>query len=303
MKETWKRPVKITAITLASLSVVYAGLSIYGAIAAMSLPRMSLVPGLSPANQGLDFEDVSFRSRVDNVLLKGWFLPAKGNLALIIVNGGSQNRVDDNSDTLPLARELVQKGYNTLLFDLRGRGESEGKGLSLSNIDRDIGGAVDYMVGRGYPQQGTGILGFCSGAASAAIYASQNNIGGLVLVGCFSTVDNIVKSEAKDLGIPGFLLTIFKPGVMLASQVIYHFKPVNPANIVDKINCPVLFVHEDNDIYITRGEMEGLYKSARRPESEFVEMKNCLHSQSFRTHPVEFIEKVDGFLRKTLKNN
>ena len=160
------RLLKVTAIGIATVLILYIGLSIYGAKAAMEIPRLPLIH--SPASVGLDYEDVAFTSRDDHVMLRGWHLPSKGNSIIIIVHGGFQNRVDDNVDTLQLADDLVKKGYNLLLFDLRGRGESEGKGLALSNIERDIGGAVDYLKARGYPIRRINIIGFCSGAASLA---------------------------------------------------------------------------------------------------------------------------------------
>jgi pimeloyl-ACP methyl ester carboxylesterase len=289
-----KRWTIITLIVVVALLLIYTGLSVYGANAAMAVPRLPLKPGLSPASLGLDYEDVSFRSREDNVLLKGWFLPASGDTAIIIVHGGYQNRVDDNVDTLPLARDLVNKGYGTLLFDLRGRGESEGKGLALSNIEKDIGGAFDYLESRGYPKGRISIMGFCSGAASAAIFASQDSPGALILVGCFATVHHMVVRQAVLLGIPKPLVDVFAPGVLLASEAIFRYHPVDPIDIIGDINCPILFIHEENDIYIDREEMEGLYRSARH--GELWEVDNCLHSQAYKTYPAEFIAKVDGFL-------
>ncbi len=296
------RGIKIAGIVAGALLVIYTGLSIYGATVAMPLPRLPLNPDISPASLGLEYQNISFRSREDNVLLKGWFLPAPGDTAIIIVHGGYQNRVDDNVDTLPLAHDLVQKGYNMFLFDLRGRGESEGQGLALSNIEKDVGGAVDYLESRGYPAKRIAILGFCSGAASSAIFASQNSVGTLMLVGCFATVHNIVITEAKHEGIPAWLTNIFAPGVLLMSEAIYHYKSIDPKDIIGDIACPILFIHEENDEYISRGEMEGLYRAAREPDSEFWEVNDCLHSQAYKTYPLEFIAKVDGFLTKAIKN-
>ena len=298
-KHRW---IKITAIVVGALLAVYIGLSIYGATAAMPLPRLPLKPGVTPASLGLAYEDVSFRSREDDVLLKGWYLPGQGDIAIIIVHGGYQNRVDDNVDTLDLARDLVQKGYDMLLFDLRGRGESEGKGLALSNIERDIGGAVDYLKARGYPAGRIVIMGFCSGAASSAIFASQNSVGALILTGCFATVHNIFITEAASQGVPRFLANIFTPGVLLASEAIYRYQPVDPIDIIADVACPILFIHEENDVFISQEEMEELYRSASNPDSEFWEVDNCLHSQAYKTYPVEFIAKVDGFLARSIKN-
>ena len=141
----------------------------------MVIPRLPLTH--EAEEFGLPYETVSFHTRSDNLTLHGWYLQGANEQAIIFIHGGFQNRIDDNADTIALSRELVARGYNILLFDPRGRGESEGKGISLSNIDEDLGGAVDYLKERGYRIEDICILGFCSGATNAAIYASRNEIG------------------------------------------------------------------------------------------------------------------------------
>jgi pimeloyl-ACP methyl ester carboxylesterase len=141
--------VKIAARTITVIVILYIGLSILGAILVMNIPRLPI--NGSPSSVGLTYSDVSFPARGDGVTLKGWYLPSQGNSIIIIVHGGFQNRIDFDVDTLGLALDLTERGYDLLLFDLRGRGESEGRGRSLSNIEQDIGGAIDYLNSKGYP--------------------------------------------------------------------------------------------------------------------------------------------------------
>jgi pimeloyl-ACP methyl ester carboxylesterase len=294
MKKT--RLIKIIVIVLAAMLLVYGGASIFGASAAMGIPRLPLEESVSPADVGLDYEDVSFSSREDNVVLKGWYLPTDGDYAMIIVHGGFQPRLDDDVNTLPLARDLVVEGYNVLLFDLRGRGESEGEGRALSNIERDIGGAFDFLIAEGYTSERIYIIGFCSGAASACIFASQNQVGALVLDGCFANAYNMVVNQAKLIGIPEFLVDGFTPGVFLMCRVFYDFELVNAEDVIADVACPIFFIHEENDELISLEEMQLLFELATNPANDFWEVPDAEHSQSYKTHPAEFMERVDGFL-------
>jgi len=183
-----------------------------------------------------------------------------------------------------------------LLFDLRGRGESEGKGRSLSNIDRDIGGAVDYLKSRGFASECIYVLGFCSGAASACIFASQNSIGALILDGCFDKVNNMVVSEAKDIGIPEFLTESFLPGVLLMAKIFYGYNAINPLDVIPDVKCPILFIHEENDESISKKQMENLYDASRNHTNKFWEVSNTKHSQAYKNYPNAFIEKVEQFV-------
>ncbi len=291
--ELRRRWLKYTAIGLAALVVIYVGISIYAAYRVMEIPRLPLVD--SPEDAGLAYEDVAFPSRGDAVELRGWYLPGGGGKAVLIVNGGYQNRVDENNDTLGITAALVGLGYNVLLFDQRGRGESAGTGHSLFNIEEDVGGAVDYLHGRGFAADDVYLMGFCSGAASACIFAASNEVGAVVLDGCFDEVPTMVAREAVAEGVPEPLMQFFIPGISLMTRLIYHYDMVNPVDVVAGIACPVLFIHEENDVYIHRDEMERLDAAATNPANEFWEIPDTLHSQGFREHPREYIERVAGF--------
>ena len=281
-------------IAIAAILIIYLGLSIYGAKRAMEIPRLPL--NNSPSSVGLDYENVSFESRDNSVLLRGWYIPSSGNYVIVIVHGGFQNRVDEDVDTLALTKDLVKNGYNVLLFDLRGRGESEGKGLALSNIELDIGGAVDYLRGRGVLSNCIFLMGFCSGATSSCIFASQNKIGALVLDGCFIDVPTMVTRQAASFGIPKFLVKFFVPGLLFMTRIIYDYDMVNPIDVVDKVACPIFFIHEELDESIKWEEANKLFRASGNPANEIWQISNTEHSQGYRTHPLEYIEKVDTFL-------
>ncbi len=284
---------KTAVISLIVAVVLYLSLSVFGSIAAMEIPRLPLTG--SPASEGLAYQDVSFTSRGDGVVLKGWHIASDGSYAIIIVHGGFQNRIDYNVDTLGLARDLVKEGYDVLLFDLRGRGESEGKGLSLSNIERDIGGAVDYLKSQGYSAENIGIIGFCSGAAAALIFASQENIGALVLDGSFASIHNIVTTEAAHRGIPKFMLDFFIPGVLFMAKIIYGYELVNPVDVVADVAGPILFIHEEHDKSISLEETHQLFAKPGNPSNELWQVSHAEHSQAYRTDPSTYIEKVSSF--------
>jgi uncharacterized protein len=294
-----KKIIKYTAAGLGGLAVLYAGLSALGARFSMEIRRVP-VKG-SPDDVGLAYEDVAFPSRDGAVRLRGWFLPGKRDRAILIVHGGDENRIDENVATLPLARDLVAKGYAVLTFDLRGRGESEGRGLSLSNIEPDIGGAMDYLAGRGYPPESVGMLGFCSGAASACIYASRNPAGAVILDGCFIDVPTMVVREAATARLPERLVRFFLPGLRLMTRVIYGYRVVDPIDVIEDVACPILFIHEEYDEFITREEMQRLYEASANPADETWEVEGALHSQSYRTVPERFIDRVDEFVSKNTR--
>ncbi len=270
----------------------------FGARSAITIVRVPLQD--SPESFGLVYQDVSFPSRVDSVLLKGWLMPAERDQVILVVNGGYQNRIDDNGATLGMTAALVAEGYNILLFDLRGRGESEGTGYSLSNAEEDIGGAVDYLNSLGYGTEDICIMGFCSGAALSSFYVSKNDVGALIIDGCFTTVSTMVVREAGDIGVPPAFTAFFLPGLYVMSNIIYGYELVNPIDIVDDIECPIFFIHEEYDAFTTMDETYEMYLASGNGHNEIWQIKDAEHSHGYISGPEEYIEKVTGFLEKVM---
>jgi uncharacterized protein len=285
---------KISLITLACLVVVYIGLSVLGSYKAMAIPRLPLIYRAS--DLGIAYEDVSFKDRPGDITLRGWFLPGTNGKVIAVVHGGFQNRIDENVDTADMARALVVKGYSILLFDLRGRGESEGRGISMSYIDEDLGGAADYLKSRGFDIKDISLMGFCSGAAMVCVYGSRNEVGSLILDGCFIDDGTMVVRQAQYIHLPGWAARIFIPGGTVFTHIMYDYHRVDPIDIIHNVKCPILFIHEENDAFTTREETEQLFSRATNPSNRHWEASGAIHSQGFDVHPQEYIEVVDGFL-------
>jgi dienelactone hydrolase len=289
---------KIAITWFSSFLAIYVGVSTLGAATSMQIPRLPVIG--SPGSAGLVFQEVVFNSRVDATSLKGWFIPSSGNSVIVIIHGGFQNRLDSIVNTLDLASDLNQNGYNLLLFDLRGRGESGGHGLSLSNINEDIGGAIDYLNSRGYPSEKIGLLGYCSGAANACIFSSKEKIGGLVLDGCFTSVKDMFYNQASSRGIPRLPVVIFVPGIELAAKVFYHYKEINPIDVVGQVQCPIFFIHEELDDLVSMDDDIALTDASNNRKNILWQVYGTKHSEAYRTHPVEYVVKISEFFKVAL---
>jgi len=284
---------KIAGVVIVIALALYLGVSAYAAINMMKIPRILL--GDSPASVGLVYEDVSFASRVDSVVLKGWYIPGERTFTIIIVNGGWRNRVDPKVGTLELTSDLVESGYSVLLFDLRGRGESGGEGLAFVYTERDIGGAVDHIRSIGCPTDSIGIIGFSSGAASSLIFASQESIGALVLDGCFADVNKMIIREAPKRRVPQFIARSFTPGIFLMAKIIYGYKAVSPVDRVVDVTCPILFIHGKVDGSVPVTDVQQLYQAGNNPSNRLWVVDGADHTQAYKTNPTSYVDKVRSF--------
>ena len=262
----------------------------------LKIPRIPL--SQTPDSVGLTYEDVCFPSRIDGIALKGWYLPGKRDFTLIIVNGGAQNRIDSETGTLEISQDLVEKGYNLLLFDLRGRGESGGQGYHLIHSERDLGGAVDYLRQR-FPSRSIGLMGFSTGAAASIIFASREKVEAVVSDNCFASVtDSLTTKLATDWGVPRFIVRAITPGLFLTVRISHGYKKVDPVSQVADISCPILFIQGDADDLVPVSEAYRLHKASDNPLDDLWIVPNAGHTQAYHTNPVVYIERVTGFLEK-----
>lgn len=252
----------------------------------------------TPDSVGLTYESVSFPSRSDGTLLRGWYLPGQRNLTLIIANGGAQNRVDAETGTLEICHDLVERGYNLLLFDFRGRGESEGQGYHLVHSEKDLGGAVDYLRER-FPSGNIGLMGFSTGAVAAITLASREQVTAVVSDTCFASIsDSLAAKLAIESGVPHIITRAIAPGLFLAARILYGYRKVDPVSRVADISCPVLFIQGDADDLVPVSDTHRLYRASGNALDELWIVSNAGHTKSYKTEPIMFIEKVTGFLER-----
>ncbi len=95
----------------------------------------------SPAEAGLDYEDVEFATD-DGLTLRGWYVPSQNEAAIIVMHGMNTNR----EYVFPVVRMLAGYGYGVLAFDARAHGESDGD--MLASVWQDGLAAVAYLKGR-----------------------------------------------------------------------------------------------------------------------------------------------------------
>jgi alpha-beta hydrolase superfamily lysophospholipase len=286
--------VMVIAIVISALLVAYLGISWYIAHSVMRVPRLPL--GDTPASVGLAYEDVSFPSRTDKLTLKGWYIAGKKSFTIIIVTGMHQNRVDYSIGVLEMSRDLVARGYNVLLFDLRGRGESEGNGVLLTKFERDIGGAVDYIKQRGCPAEKIGFVGFSAGAASSIIFASNENVAALISDSCFADVaDVFIGKGVSESGMPRWLIGLFGMGTLFVSMVVYGYRKVNPIDRVSAVAGPILFIQGGKDDLVPVNDARRLMEASGNPADELWIVPDAGHTLSYVTDPAGYMERVAAF--------
>ena len=115
----------VSILTIAASIYVVLALLLYlfqGKMVFLSnLPGRALVA--SPADVGLDYEDVALTSS-DNERLHGWYVPAADSRGVLLFFHGNAGNISHRLDSIKIFHEL---GLEVLIIDYRGYGQSTGK--------------------------------------------------------------------------------------------------------------------------------------------------------------------------------
>ena len=188
-------------------------------------------------------EDVELATE-DGLSLRGWFVPAPGAQAAVLVfNGNAGNR----SDRAPLAAALAREGLTVLLFDYRGYGGNPGSPTETGLL-RDARAARAYLASR-IAEDRIAYFGESLGAAVAVALATER---------------------------PPLALILRSPFTSLAELGAHHYPylPVHERLLQDthsslgriaRVGAPVLVIAGEQDRIVPLAFTRRLYEAAAEP--------------------------------------
>jgi uncharacterized protein len=247
-----------------ALAISAAGIAAYAAYH-INRPyrRTDGASALSPWELGIEYEDLAFTS-ADGVTLRGWWLLRPETQNVIVVLAGSHCA---KHEYLGIGSSLWHAGYNVLLFDFRGRGDSDRVGLSLGYYEQqDAQAALRYVRDR-LPEARIGLLGYSMGAAVALVTAGKDPaVQAVVADSPFATLRDVVADAFRCRHLPPQLLTKLTDRLN-RWRYGYDFSAVEPLAVVDRIAPrPLLLIHSSADSVIPSDHARRLFAAAGQPK-------------------------------------
>ena len=200
---------------------------------------------------------------------------------------------------------FVDYGFNILMFDLRGHGESGGDRTSGGFFERqDVLGALRLLGGAGYvPPDKIGVWGISMGAGTSVMaLVDEPAIRALVTDGTYASVPDLVAGEvARKMNIPDNIALVFVPGSTLLANLLYgiDISILVPDQVVGRIEYPILLIHGTADARIPFEHSERVHRAAH-PDSILWLVSDADHAGSFDQHPQEYVEKVSSYFKARL---
>ncbi|WP_157729424.1 alpha/beta hydrolase [Tumebacillus algifaecis] len=254
---------------------------------------------VTPMAFHLDYQDVSFHSRGEDVTLKGWLVQSKEQSRRIVIfaHGYSENRASANV-ALHMAHVLHLRGIASLMFDFRGAGESDGKMTSLGYFERsDLLGAIDYAKSLGYRH--IGLVGFSMGASTALNVAPDvPEVQAVIADSAFTNLSQYLEGNLPNLH-PLAELEFMPKLAMWETSLLTGIEPetVQPIASIQKLrDRGVFLIHAAGDDIIPASESKQLYTASGSMNTLLWVSPAQKHVGTYRTATNEYLVRTSSFL-------
>ncbi len=246
---------------LGMLAAAYAGLAgvLYFSQSSMVYyPEIGREIVATPRQAGLDYEEVRLLA-TDGVALHGWFVPSAQSRGTVLFLHGNAGNISHRLDFLLMFHRL---GYNTLIIDYRGYGNSAGK-PSEQGTYLDAEAAWRHLTEtRKIPPDTIALFGESLGGAVAAWLAVRHPPAALVIASGFTSVPDLAAKFYPYLP------------VRRLSRFSYDTR-----EYLQSVAAPVFIAHSPDDEIIPYRHGRALYDAAKPPK-QFLELSGG-HNEGF----------------------
>ncbi|MEE3349673.1 MAG: alpha/beta fold hydrolase [Candidatus Gastranaerophilaceae bacterium] len=215
----------------------------------------------------------------DNVKIAADYYENQNDGIVIISPGWCMTK---DSGAFKSIAQMFSEQFDVLSFDFRGHGKSGGWFTFTAKELLDLDAVVQFAETKNYKK--IYLAGFSLGAGTSLIYASQNkNINSVIAVSApadFGKIENQMwKKEAWGETFKKFELSRF----LSVRPYPIPLKKIKPTDIIDKVECPVLFLAGEKDPTVHCWHTKELYDKALC-KKEFKLFENGCHAEDLYLH-------------------
>ncbi|MBO5896434.1 MAG: alpha/beta hydrolase [Clostridia bacterium] len=202
-------------------------------------------------------------------------------------------------DMAQFAYHFYDLGFNIVLPDARGCGESEGDTLTFGVDDaRDVPLWVDKIIELD-PDAAIFLYGLGMGGSAVTVAAGEQlpaNVKGVIEDSGYNDLEAVFKHNIDSLynkkSFPG--LAIAKLYAKSVKGWSYDAPLVEES--VKNIKIPILFIHGGDDQIVPVDQSNDMFEACRGKGSDHVYMTGAAHCRAMHTDSVKYWRVVDEFI-------
>ena len=187
-------------------------------------------------------------------------------------------------------------GYNVVMPELHGCGESEGEAIQMGWKDR-----LDVMQWMKTFQADTMVVhGVSMGAATTMMLSGEqmpegiNDLRFVEDCGYTCVWDEFAGQLKEQFGLPEFPL-MHSTSMLCKLRYGWSFAEASALKQVAKCHYPMLFIHGDADTFVPSQMVYPLYEAKPEPKSLWI-ASGAEHAKSYKEHKAEYISRIREFV-------
>ena len=246
-----------------------------------------------------DIQDVFIQTSHDGLSLHGSVVESPGSrLWAVIVHGYSSNGLSMAS----FAESFSGFGYNLLLPDLRGHGESQGDYRGMGWHDRlDLIDWINY-INDSYGDTTIVLFGISMGGAAVMMASGEeslpSNVAAVIEDCGYSSIYEEFRYQLDRLfGLPAFPVLNLAG---LVTDIKAGFNFVGEGDVLEQLSrsdTPTLFIHGSEDDFVPYYMLDLVYEAAAC-EKEKLTIDGAIHGTASVQNPELYWTTVADFLTK-----
>lgn len=197
-------------------------------------------------------------------------------------------------------RYMACHGYDVLVLDVRGHGESEGVWLSMGKWESmDLLSWIDFIRNMDESAK-IALHGISMGGATVMLASGENPEGVVAAVeDCgYSSVYEEFRFQLEKYHIPSSLILRFVDW-WCSLRLGFRFSEVVPSESVAKTDIPMLFIHGNADDFVPTWMVVPCYES-HRGEKEIWIAEGASHARTMDKYPEEYNRLCYEFIEREM---
>lgn len=232
-------------------------------------------------------------------MIDAWYIQpdsvSKGTVILFHGIGGTKSLLMDE------ANDFLYMGYDVLLVDFRGHGNSSGYRTTIGVKEaEEVKLAFDFIKDKG--EKNIFLYGMSMGAVAItrAMHNYKLQASGLILEAPFWSLQTYLKTRARQLGFPSQPFAFFTTFWIGVENGFGGFKH-KTARYVKSIDCPVLYQWGTLDEFVDESEMNRIYGATPSKNKKLAVYNGALHESLLRREPAKWRNETEQFLEVNRK--
>ncbi|CAM4255597.1 alpha/beta hydrolase [Erysipelothrix inopinata] len=203
-------------------------------------------------------------------------------------------------ETMNTGKHMYEQGFNILVPDARGHGNSEGHYIGMGwDERRDIVAWIKKIV-KEDPEAEIMLYGISMGGATVMMTSGESlpeNVKVIVEDCGYESIEGIFSYQLKSIfNIPSFPVLNFA-SFITKIRAGFWFREGSALEQVKKSRTPILFIHGDADTFVPSSMVNTVYEAATCPK-ELLIIPNAGHAMSQFMDATHYYETIDTFIQK-----